>query len=1005
MPGDMTRLVSSEENKDLPLSSYNTLGSDSDISRSPNESGFMVNKRAMYEPGAVMVCSQKRACCVVSMGFAAIIAVALIVAFTKPGCPEATYIGEPVPGFSSRPTHSPPTTPPTATNGEEFPWTDVRLPFHVRPLYYNISLHPNLTTRHVEGHVTIKLTAIEETTAIIIHGHDLNITDYSLNKKYGKPIEILKFLVYPPHQQLYLGLNEILRRGSNYTLRLKYKTTLKEGLEGFYLSSYINADGERRYLATTHFEPTSARAAFPCFDEPHMKAQFFLSLVREPQHIALFNMPLQDSVPLQDTGLVMDSFEESKIMSTYLVAFVVCDYKSVSNMTRHNISLSVYAPPTMIDQAGYALQVASHIFDFYQDFFGIKYPLPKQDLIAIPDFGAGAMENWGLITYRETALMFDANHTSSWAQQGVAVVIAHELAHQWFGNLVTMSWWSDLWLNEGFASFMENIGTKAAQPGWAMEEQFLVDKMQPALALDALLASHPISTPVKDPAQIESIFDTISYKKGASIISMLESFIGHKMLAEGLQLYLRENEFGNAATDDLWAALTKVTKKHNNELDIKGIMDTWTLQAGFPLVSVTLQDGHILATQARFVVCEENVTDPNEPLNTTIGYRWHVPLTYITSEQPHEQAMHWMNLSDVEFEVGKDVKWVKFNVGQRGFFRVSYDAAGWAGLISLLRNNHTALSSADRANLVDDIFTLVKAGTINGSLALELSLYLKNETRYIPWHTALEHLFQWVRLLFNYPAHTQMLQYIHTLIIPHYKRIGWNNTGTHLERLLRSKILSAAVYCGDTHAIQEAKRMFHDWRINGTFIHPNLRAVVYRTGVRYGTEEDWRHCWKVYNTSTIPSEKKLMLKAMAQTQNPWLMQQFLEYTLDSTKIRQQDVLTVLQEVSKNPSGRFPAWRMVRQHWAQISRQFGQGSFTIGSIIKAVTSTFTSAFDLGEVESFFKDVSVGSGERALAQALETIRLHIQWHEHNLDDVSHWLNQRVTPAKTQVEVDPQ
>ncbi|XP_045130839.1 endoplasmic reticulum aminopeptidase 1-like isoform X6 [Portunus trituberculatus] len=976
MPGDMTRLVSSEENKDLPLSSYNTLGSDSDISRSPNESGFMVNKRAMYEPGAVMVCSQKRACCVVSMGFAAIIAVALIVAFTKP-----------------------------ATNGEEFPWTDVRLPFHVRPLYYNISLHPNLTTRHVEGHVTIKLTAIEETTAIIIHGHDLNITDYSLNKKYGKPIEILKFLVYPPHQQLYLGLNEILRRGSNYTLRLKYKTTLKEGLEGFYLSSYINADGERRYLATTHFEPTSARAAFPCFDEPHMKAQFFLSLVREPQHIALFNMPLQDSVPLQDTGLVMDSFEESKIMSTYLVAFVVCDYKSVSNMTRHNISLSVYAPPTMIDQAGYALQVASHIFDFYQDFFGIKYPLPKQDLIAIPDFGAGAMENWGLITYRETALMFDANHTSSWAQQGVAVVIAHELAHQWFGNLVTMSWWSDLWLNEGFASFMENIGTKAAQPGWAMEEQFLVDKMQPALALDALLASHPISTPVKDPAQIESIFDTISYKKGASIISMLESFIGHKMLAEGLQLYLRENEFGNAATDDLWAALTKVTKKHNNELDIKGIMDTWTLQAGFPLVSVTLQDGHILATQARFVVCEENVTDPNEPLNTTIGYRWHVPLTYITSEQPHEQAMHWMNLSDVEFEVGKDVKWVKFNVGQRGFFRVSYDAAGWAGLISLLRNNHTALSSADRANLVDDIFTLVKAGTINGSLALELSLYLKNETRYIPWHTALEHLFQWVRLLFNYPAHTQMLQYIHTLIIPHYKRIGWNNTGTHLERLLRSKILSAAVYCGDTHAIQEAKRMFHDWRINGTFIHPNLRAVVYRTGVRYGTEEDWRHCWKVYNTSTIPSEKKLMLKAMAQTQNPWLMQQFLEYTLDSTKIRQQDVLTVLQEVSKNPSGRFPAWRMVRQHWAQISRQFGQGSFTIGSIIKAVTSTFTSAFDLGEVESFFKDVSVGSGERALAQALETIRLHIQWHEHNLDDVSHWLNQRVTPAKTQVEVDPQ
>ncbi|XP_050726718.1 endoplasmic reticulum aminopeptidase 1-like isoform X3 [Eriocheir sinensis] len=978
------------------------------LTGSPNESGFMVNKRAMYEPGAVMVCSQKRACCVVSMGFVAIIAIALIVAFTKPGCPEATYTGEPVAGFSNRPTSSPPTTPPTATNGEEFPWADVRLPFHVKPLHYNITLHPNLTTRHVDGHVTIKLTAIEETTAIIIHGHDLNVTDYTLHKKYGKPIDIHKFLIYPTHQQLYLGLSETLRRGSNYTLRMSFKTTLREGLEGFYLSSYITAEGDRRYLATTHFEPTSARAAFPCFDEPHMKAQFLVSIYRDPQHITLFNMPLQNTVPVEGTDIVIDEFEVSKVMSTYLVAFVVCDFKSVKNMTRYKIPLSVFAPPTMINQADYALQVASHIFDFYQDFFGVEYPLPKLDLIAIPDFGAGAMENWGLITYRETALMYDRNHSSSRAQQRVAVVIAHELAHQWFGNLVTMSWWSDLWLNEGFASFMENIGTKAAEPGWAMDEQFLVDKMQPALALDALLASHPISTPVNDPAQIESIFDTISYKKGASILSMLESFIGRKMLKAGLRLYLRENEFGNAATDDLWTALTKITQNNNNPLDIKGIMDTWTLQAGFPLIQVTLQDGHVTATQARFVVCEENVTDPNEPFNTTLGYRWHVPLTYITNEQPDEYSMYWMNLTDVEFDIGKDVKWVKFNVGQRGFFRVSYDPTSWATLINLLHTNHTALPSADRANLIDDVFTLVNpfctatqswAGTINGSLALELSLYLKEETRYIPWHTALGHLFQWVQLIFNYPAHTLMLEYIHTLILPHYHRIGWNDTGTHLERLLRSEILSAAVRCRNTHAIKEAKRMFAEWRNTGKFIPPNLREVVYGSGVRYGIEDDWRHCWDVYNTSTIPSEKNLMLKALAQTRDPWLMQQFLAYTLDPAKIRPQDVLTVLQEMSRNPGGRLPAWHMVRQHWSQISQLFGHGSFTLGAIIRAVTSGFTSAFDLSEVESFFKDVNVGPGHRALAQSLETIRLNIQWHEHNLEDVSLWLRRHLTHESTE------
>lgn len=964
------------------------------LTGSPNESGFMVNKRAMYEPGAVMVCSQKRACCVVTLGFAAIIAVALIVAFTKPGCPEATYTGEPVPGLSINPTAAPPSTPPTATNGEEFPWSEVRLPFHVRPLHYDITLHPNLTTRHVQGEMTIKLTTIEETTAIIIHGDELNITQYSLQNKYGKPIEIVKFLVYPPHQQLYLGLSEILRRGSNYTLRMSFETSLKEGLEGFYLSTYTNGEGEKRFIATTHFEPTSARSAFPCFDEPHLKARFHLNIYREPQHFTLSNMPRQTSIPVEGSNLVMDEFQESVDMSTYLVAFVVCDYQVLSNLTAHQVNLSVYAPPNMVDQASYALRVASIILDYYHTFFGLSYPLPKLDLIAIPDFGAGAMENWGLVTYRETALMFDKRHSSSRAQQTVAVVIAHELAHQWFGNLVTMSWWSDLWLNEGFASFMENIGAEVAEPGWAMQEQFLVEKMHPALELDALLASHPISTPVNDPAQIESIFDTISYKKGASIISMLESFIGRAILQEGLRLYLDLHSYGTATTNDLWEALTQVTRKHGNHLDIKGIMETWTLQAGFPLISVSLQDGQVTASQGRFLVCEENVTDPNEPLNTTLGYRWHVPLTYITSANPRNQTMHWMNLTDVEFDVGKDVKWIKFNVGQRGFYRIGYDSAGWNAIIHLLKTDHEALTPADRASLIDDVFTLIKAGSISAAVALDLSMYLKAETRYIPWHTALGHLFQWVQLIFNYPAHTLMLEYIHNLVLPHYHRIGWNDTGTHLERLLRYEILWAAVQCGNTHAIQEAQLLFFEWRNHGLIIPPNLRSVVYSTGVRYGTEDDWRYCWQVYNTSTIPSETTLMLQAMAQTRDPWLMQQYLEYTLDNVKIRPQDVMTVLKEVSKNPGGRLPAWRMVRQHWSKISQLFGHGSFTIGAIIKAVTSPFTSSFDLGEVESFFKEVDVGPGERALAQALETIRLHIQWHEHNLKDLTQWLHQHLS-----------
>ncbi|XP_076056130.1 endoplasmic reticulum aminopeptidase 1-like [Oratosquilla oratoria] len=960
------------------------------LTGSPGESGYMMSKRAMYEPGSVMVCSQKRACCVVTLGFMAVIGIALIVAFTKPGCPEATYTGEPLPGMGNHPTGVPPTTPATATNGEEFPWKDVRLPFHVRPLSYSLRLHPNITNQHVEGHLTIKLTAIEETSSVIIHGHNLNVSHYSLRDKYDQPIKIIKFLVYQKHQQLYLGLSPILRRGSNYTLKINYETALKEGLEGFYLSSYKTVDGEKRYIAATHFEPTSARSAFPCFDEPHMKARFKLSVIREPHQLTLSNMPLASSIAVDGTNLMRDEFMESLEMSTYLVAFVICDYTHKSNVTHNNVNVSVYAPPGMIDQADYALEVATHILEYYQKFFRVPYPLPKQDLIAIPDFGAGAMENWGLITYRETTLMYDPVETSAQSKQLVAVVVAHELAHQWFGNLVTMSWWSDLWLNEGFASYMEHLGAGEAEEGWAMQEQFVLAKIQPALGLDSLLASHPISTPVHDPAQIEAIFDTISYKKGASIIGMLESFIGRQVLQEGLKLYLETYQYSSADTDNLWGALAKTAAQMNNPVDVKAIMDTWTLQAGFPLISINFTDGHVVASQARFLVCEENMTDPNEPINSTLGYRWHIPLTYITSADRENQTMVWMNLTDVEFEVGQDVEWIKFNVGQRGFYRVSYDAQGWQTLTNVLLNNFEELSSADRASLIDDVFTLVKAGRINASVALDLTLYLKQETEYVPWSTALMHLLSWARLLFNYPAHRLMLRYILSIVQPQYQRIGWQDKGSHLDKLLRTKLLNAAIECGDEDAIREAKKLFTMWRKENVTIPPNLRSVVYAAGVKHGTEKDWHFCWKVYMSSSVPSEKRLMLKALAQTRDPWVLQQYLEYTLDSTKIRPQDVLTVLAEVSRNPGGRLSAWRMVRQYWDRISQLFGHGSFTIGAIIKAVTSPFSSSFDLNEVESFFSGVDVGPGERALEQALETIRLHIQWQDHNLQHVTNWLN---------------
>ncbi|KAB7505266.1 Endoplasmic reticulum aminopeptidase 1, partial [Armadillidium nasatum] len=873
---------------------------------SPHESGFLVNKRAIYEPGSVMVCSQKRACCAVSCGFLAIIAVAVIVAFTKPGCPEARYTGEPIGGYGGgRKVIY--VKPLLATNGEVFPWKDIKLPPYVHPLYYSLYLHPNFTSNFVRGNVTIMITAVEETQFIVLHSRGLNISHYTLEDKYKQRIDILKFLLCLEHQQIYLGLSRILHRGSNYTINLIYETIFKEHLDGFYMSSYKDEYGNLRYIGSTHFEPTSARSAFPCFDEPHMKARFQLEIVRDESQLSLFNMPIRSSAPIPNSYLVVDEFEETVEMSTYLVAFVICDFVNVTDYMENGVRVSIWAPYTMISQADYALQVSMKIIEYYEDFFGVTYPLPKQDLIAIPNFAAGAMENWGLITYRDTSLMVDSEHTSSRAQQQVTMVIAHELAHQWFGNLVTMSWWQDLWLNEGFASYMENMGTSIAETSWAMSEQFIIEKVQPALALDGLMTSHPVSLPVHDPADIESIFDAISYKKGASIISMLEVCVGKPVLQSGLRYYLNQHRYSNAGTDDLWEALTQAAYEAQTPLNVK---------------------------------FQANQSDPNSPLNSTIGYRWHVPLTFISSENPVNVTTVWMNVTNIEFNIPKDLTWIKFNVGHRGIYRVNYDGAGWEMLTNLLLNDPLRISAADRASILDDVFTLVRAGRIKAKVALDLSQYLKNETAYAPWRTASTHLMDWVELLFSHPSHSLMISYVHSLVRPHYRRLGWEDTGTHLEKLLRSELLMLAVDALDTEAIKISRDMFLGWRYRNETIPPNFRHVVYSTGVRHGMEDDWWFCWRVYNSSTVPSEKKLLLRALAQTRDYWVIQQYLENTLDGIKIRSQDMLTVL----------------------------------------------------AEVEEFFRDKDVGSGTRSLQQALEIIRLNIQWLEFNLEDATTWLEKQ-------------
>ncbi|KAJ6669755.1 hypothetical protein lerEdw1_000304 [Lerista edwardsae] len=444
---------------------------------------------------------------------------------------------------------------PSEVKTNQFPSSNMRLSKHVFPVHYDLLIHPNLTTFTFTGLAKIEIMITQTTSSVILHSKYLNIFKATIQGKSGSmDLDKVTVLEYPPFEQIALMTPESLQTGKNYIISIEYSANLSDSFHGFYKSTYKTPEGKVKMLASTQFEPTAARMAFPCFDEPAYKAKFTVKIRRNPKHLALSNMPLAKSVEISK-WLIEDHFETSVKMSTYLVAFIVSDFKSITKTTSHGIKVSVYTAPDKIKQADYALDTAVKLLDFYEGYFGIPYPLPKQDLAALPDFQSGAMENWGLTTYRESALLYDPEKSSASSKLWITLVIAHELAHQWFGNLVTMAWWNDLWLNEGFAKFMEFVSVNVTHPDLKVEDYF-IDKYFSAMKVDALASSHPVSFPVENPAQILEMFDDVSYDKGACILNMIQDYLSPEVFKAGVVKYLLRFSYQNTQSEDLWNCLS-----------------------------------------------------------------------------------------------------------------------------------------------------------------------------------------------------------------------------------------------------------------------------------------------------------------------------------------------------------------------------------------------------------------------------------------------------------------
>uniref|UniRef100_A0A8C0Y4A0 Aminopeptidase n=1 Tax=Castor canadensis TaxID=51338 RepID=A0A8C0Y4A0_CASCN len=896
-------------------------------------------------------------------------------------------------------------TSPKASNGAPFPWNKLRLPEHVIPVHYDLTIHANLSTLTLWGNTEIEVTTSQPTSTIILHSHLLQISRATLRKGAGEKLteEPLRVLEYPPHEQVALLAPEPLLVGVPYTVVINYAGNLSEHFHGFYKSTYRTKEGEVRVLASTQFEPTAARMAFPCFDEPALKASFSVKIRREPRHLAISNMPLVKSVTIAE-GLIEDHFDVTVKMSTYLVAFIISDFKSVSKLTKSGVKVSVYAVPDKIYQADYALDAAVTLLEFYEDYFSIPYPLPKQDLAAIPDF-QGAMENWGLTTYRESSLLFDAEKSSASSKLGITMTVSHELAHQWFGNLVTMEWWNDLWLNEGFAKFMEFVSVSVTHPELKVEDYFL-GKCFNAMEVDALNSSHPVSTPVENPAQIREMFDDVSYEKGACILHMLRDYLTADTFKSGIVHYLHKYSYKNTKNEDLWNSmaticptdstqgtdgfcsrsqhLSSTSHWHQEGVDVKTMMNTWTLQKGFPLITITVRGRNVHMKQEHYMKGSDNAPET--------GHLWHVPLTFITSKSDSVQRFLLKTKTDVLI-LPEAVEWIKFNVGMNGYYIVHYEDDGWDSLTGLLKGTHTAISSNDRASLINNAFQLVSIGKLSIEKALDLILYLKQETEIMPVFQGLNELIPMYKLMEKREMNeveTQFKAFLLRLLRDLIDKQTWADQGSVSERVLRSQLLLLACVRKYQPCVQKAEDYFKKWKeSNGNMSLPvDVTLAVFSVGAQ--NTEGWDFLYSKYQSSLSSTEKSQIEFALCTSQNKEKLQWLLDQSFKGDIIKTQEFPYILTLIGKNPVGYPLAWQFLKENWNKLVQKFELGSATIAHMVTGTTNQFSTQTRLEEVKGFFSSLKEnGSQLRCVQQTIETIEENIRWMDKNFDKIRLWL----------------
>jgi len=903
--------------------------------------------------------------------------------------------------------------------------TDVRLPSWQRAVRYDVALVPDLSAFTFQGHVRTHLNLTQSTRVITLNTADCTFP----NGSNGKPLVSVSKVgegdgksvvpcdsveVDSKSERAQFSFGSELASG-DYVLSVRYDGVLNDQLAGFYRSSYKTESGETKWMAVTQHEATDCRRTVPCIDEPAAKAIFDVTLIVASGLEAISNMPVKERVTVQSSsdegeeksrgltynkGMIRHVYYPSPIMSSYLLAFVVGEFDFLSTMSG-GTEIRVYTRKGISELGRFSLNTAAKALAFFSEYFGIPYPLMKLDLLAIPDFAAGAMENYGCITYRETALLIDAKNSSAAVMQRVSRTVCHEIAHMWFGNLVTMEWWSYLWLNEGFARFLEHLAVDAIYPEWHIWEGFVADVFGQAQSLDSLQSSHPVEVIVNHPSEVNEIFDSISYAKGGSIIRMLYSAIGEEAFRTGLSTYLKRFSYQNTKTKDLWDAFSE-----SSGVDVAAMMNTWVTSTGYPVVQVSAVAGEgqrLSFKQERFLA---NYDPSDESLKSTV---WTIPIqvgSWKKDEMDAEPDTMRVLLNKHEATapvLGFSDEYVtKVNVAQSGFYRVQYTPELLARIAPFIPR----LPQLERLGLLRDVFAIASSGRASMRTALDILTHYENEQNLAVVSALAGNLSLLASLHADTPYHAKLQALIRSVFKSNFDRLAWSARDGIEEdatmRSFRALVINMVGNVGADPAVREEailrfRRFVADPSANP--ITADLRGPIYAMVAKQGSAEDHAAMLKMYRESDLQEEKNRLLHNLGVVSGDASRADYEKERIQSAlnlllsgEVRPGNVAFIMSGIGSSKLGREMAWAWFTANFEMVQQKFCKGqNFIISGILNGMLGGHSNHRQVAEFKTFFADHPIPQATRTINQLSESIGIKADRVQRESKDVEAWLNE--------------